>query len=135
MHYWNFIELEKLIWDVFPLAKGLKPTYRYRNDKLLKSIKVGELAYSIANRYMTHVVQFHLWAAHERYYNISEKHKPLEIEFVRIQRSDMQAYMMLKFLDKTTDLLIRTPRDATKKDFDNTVAIHPTAAEEFVTMR
>ncbi|MEM8009652.1 hypothetical protein Q4Q63_16745, partial [Morganella morganii subsp. sibonii] len=23
----------------------------------------------------------------------------------------------------------------TKKDFDNTVAIHPTAAEEFVTMR
>ncbi len=24
---------------------------------------------------------------------------------------------------------------ATKKDFDNTVAIHPTAAEEFVTMR
>ncbi|MEY4375686.1 MAG: glutathione reductase, partial [Pseudomonadota bacterium] len=24
---------------------------------------------------------------------------------------------------------------ATKKDFDDTVAIHPTAAEEFVTMR
>ena len=24
---------------------------------------------------------------------------------------------------------------ATKKDFDNTIAIHPTAAEEFVTMR
>ncbi|MGG2304734.1 hypothetical protein ACE4Z6_25130, partial [Salmonella enterica] len=24
---------------------------------------------------------------------------------------------------------------ATKKDFDNTVAIHPTASEEFVTMR
>jgi len=24
---------------------------------------------------------------------------------------------------------------ATKKDFDNTVAIHPTGAEEFVTMR
>ncbi|MNP45089.1 Glutathione reductase [compost metagenome] len=24
---------------------------------------------------------------------------------------------------------------ATKRDFDNTVAIHPTAAEEFVTMR
>jgi glutathione reductase (NADPH) len=24
---------------------------------------------------------------------------------------------------------------ATKQDFDNTVAIHPTAAEEFVTMR
>ena len=24
---------------------------------------------------------------------------------------------------------------ATKKDFDNTVAIHPTSAEEFVTMR
>ena len=24
---------------------------------------------------------------------------------------------------------------ATKKDFDNTVVIHPTAAEEFVTMR
>jgi len=24
---------------------------------------------------------------------------------------------------------------ATKKDFDNTVAIHPTGSEEFVTMR
>ena len=24
---------------------------------------------------------------------------------------------------------------ATKKDFDNTLAIHPTSAEEFVTMR
>jgi len=24
---------------------------------------------------------------------------------------------------------------ATKRDFDNTVAIHPTSAEEFVTMR
>ncbi|MFH4665573.1 hypothetical protein WMQ48_12615 [Vibrio cidicii] len=116
LHYWNFIESEGLIWDVFPLAKGLKPTYRYRNDKLLKSIKAGELACSTANTYMTHVVQFYLWAAHERYYNISERHKPFEIEFVRIHRSDMLAHMMPKFLIQTTDLRIRTPRDATSNN-------------------
>ncbi|HHJ2687662.1 TPA: tyrosine recombinase XerC [Escherichia coli] len=116
LHYWNFLESENLIWDVFPLAKGLKPTYRYRNDKLLKSVKAGELAYSTANTYMTHVVQFYLWAAHERYYHISEKHKPFEIEFVRIQRSDMLVHMMPKFLVQTTDLRIRTPRDATSKN-------------------
>jgi pyruvate/2-oxoglutarate dehydrogenase complex dihydrolipoamide dehydrogenase (E3) component len=31
--------------------------------------------------------------------------------------------------------LSRWVDEATKKDFDDTVAIHPTSAEEFVTMR
>jgi len=32
-------------------------------------------------------------------------------------------------------LAIAIKSGATKKDFDNTIAIHPTAAEEFVTLK
>lgn len=111
-HYWTFLESEKLIWDIFPQAKGIKPTYRYRNEGLLKHVKTGALAYSTANTYMAHVVQFYLWAAYERYYIIRENHKPFEIEFVSIKKNDMLSHMMPKFVVQTTDLRIRVPKDS-----------------------
>lgn len=115
-HYWNFLESKDLYWNLFPRAKGLKPTYRYRNDELLEKAASGELAYSTANTYMTHVIQFYLWAARERYYEVSEEHKPFEIEFVQARRNDMLAHMSPKFLVQTTDLRIRVPRDSTNKN-------------------
>lgn len=112
-HYWNFLESKDLSWDKFPRPKGLKPIYQYRNDELLEKAQNGKIAYSTANTYMTHVIQFYLWAAHEHYYEISEVHKPFEIEFVQIRRHDMLAHMMPKFAVQTTDLRIRIPKDST----------------------
>jgi glutathione reductase (NADPH) len=37
--------------------------------------------------------------------------------------------------EMTQGFAVAMKMGATKKDFDDTVAIHPTAAEEFVTMR
>ncbi|BDM62800.1 hypothetical protein NFHSH190041_02520 [Shewanella sp. NFH-SH190041] len=101
--------------DEFPPVKGLKPTYRFRNDELLQSVKSGELAYSTANTYMSHVVQFYLWAAHERLYPITEIHKPFEIEFVQVKSHGMLAHMMPKFTVQTSDLRIRVPKNSTTK--------------------
>lgn len=115
-HYWSFLESRNLSWDYFPRAKGLKPTYRYRNDELLEKATNGELAYSTASTYMSHIIQFYLWAAREKYYEISENHKPFEIEFVQARRDDVLAHMMPKFLIQTTDLRIRVPRDSTNKN-------------------
>ncbi|HDX8431315.1 tyrosine-type recombinase/integrase [Aeromonas sp. QDB11] len=113
--YWEFLDKHELTWDHFPPIKGLKPTYRFRNDDLLKNAKAGKLAYSTANTYMSHVVQFYLWAARERYYPITESHKPFEIEFVRVKNGSMLAHMMPEFVVQTSDLRIKVPKDATSK--------------------
>ncbi|MCH8493669.1 MAG: site-specific integrase [Idiomarina sp.] len=111
--YWSFLDKEQLTWNEFPPPKALKPTYRFRNDDLLRNAREGKLAYSTANTYMTHVVQFYLWAAYEGYYRITEKHKPFEIEFVTIKNNSMFAHMRPKFTVQTSDLRIRVPRDST----------------------
>lgn len=41
--YWKYLEVNKFAWDHFPSQKSLKPTYRYRNDDLLRSFKNGDL--------------------------------------------------------------------------------------------
>lgn len=111
-YYWSFLETEGLIWDTLPAVKALKPTYRFRNDELFKKIKTGKIAYSTANTYMSHLVQFYLWAAHERYFPITDNHKPFEIEFVKIKNNDILAHMKPKFVVQTTDLRIKVPRDS-----------------------
>lgn len=115
LRYWSFLEREGLAWDKFPSIKSLKPTYRFRNDDLLKSTKTASLAHSTANTYMSHVVQFYCWAAHERYIQITENHKPFEIEFIQIKQHGILAHMMPKFTVQTSDLRIRVPKDATSK--------------------
>lgn len=112
LRYWLFLEKEGLAWDQFPPIKSLKPTYRFRNEDLLKSTKNGSLAYSTANTYMSHVVQFYRWAAHEQFFAVTESNKPFEIEFVPIKNNGMLAHMMPKFVVQTSDLRIRVPRDA-----------------------
>ncbi|KAE9625303.1 site-specific integrase [Aeromonas veronii] len=113
--YWEFLDKHELVWDHFPPIKALKPTYRFRNDDLLKNTKTGQLAYSTANTYMGHVVQFYLWAARERYYPLTESHKPFEIEFVRVKNNSMLANIMPEFVVQTSDLRIKVPKDATSK--------------------
>jgi integrase len=115
-HYWDFLESEKLEWDAFPVAKGLKPTYRFRNDVLLKKTKTGDIACSTANTYMNHIVQFYIWAANECYYPLTDTHKPFEIEFVSFRSHDILAHMKPRFIVQTTDLRIRVPRDSTTQN-------------------
>ncbi|EKN6193523.1 TPA: tyrosine-type recombinase/integrase [Yersinia enterocolitica] len=113
LRYWKFLELNRdLAWDNFPPIKSLKPTYRFRNEDLLRSVKEGKLAYSTANVYIHHVVQFYLWAAEEHYYSISENHKPFEIEFVNMRTDSTLAILMPKFSVQTSDLRIRVPKNS-----------------------
>lgn len=114
--YWDFLERKKLAWNKFPPIKGLKPTYIFRNDDLLKNAKEGHIAYSTANTYMCHVVSFYLWAAYEGYYSITENHKPFEIEFVKVKSNNILAHMMPKFTVQTSDLRIRVPKDSFSKN-------------------
>lgn len=64
--YWQFLEDTGCVWNAFPPTDYLKPTYRFRNDDLLKAAKKGEIAYSTASLYMLHVIKFYEWTAHER---------------------------------------------------------------------
>ncbi|EIA1617526.1 site-specific integrase [Vibrio parahaemolyticus] len=112
--YWDFLDREGLDWDKFPPLRRLKPTYLFRND-LLASVNSGGLAHSTANTYINHLVQFYLWAAYERYYQITEEHKPFEIEFVQVKNKNMLTHMMPKFTVQTSDLRIRVPKDSTSK--------------------
>lgn len=97
---------------MFPVIKSLKPTYRFRNQHLLKKAKEGDLAFSTANTYIRHVVQFYKWAAHEQLITITDQNKPFEIEIVNIRNESMLAHMMPKFTVQTSDLRIRVPRSS-----------------------
>lgn len=112
LRYWSFIEQQGLTWNEFPPVKALKPTYRFRNQDLIPSAKSGQLAWSTANTYMSHVVQFYLWTARNQLFRITEQHKPFEVEFVQFQGDSMLAHMVPKFVVRTSDLRIRVPRDA-----------------------
>ncbi len=112
LSYWRFLEENRLTWNVFPVIKSLKPTYRFRNQHLLKKAKEGDLAFSTANTYIRHVVQFYKWAAHEQLITITGQNKPFEIEIVNIKNESMLAHMMPKFTVQTSDLRIRVPRSS-----------------------
>ncbi|OZB04144.1 MAG: integrase, partial [Idiomarina sp. 34-48-12] len=111
--YWTFLDANDLRWDHFPQPKSVKPTYRFRNEDLLKHANDGKLAYSTANNYMSHVIQFYKWAAYENYFSISEENKPFEVEFVSIKNRGRLAHLRPKFTVETSDLRIRVPRDST----------------------
>lgn len=114
LRYWSFLERhDDLQWDKFLPAKALKPTYRFRNQDLLPAAKAGELAWSTANTYISHLVQFYLWTARKRYYQISDHHKPFEVEFVTIHNDSMLAHMAPKLVVQTSDLRIKVPKNAT----------------------
>lgn len=119
LRYWSFLEKESLAWDQFPPIKSLKPTYRFRNEDLLNNTKNGSLAYSTANTYMNHVVQFYRWAAHEQFFSVTENNKPFEIEFIQVKNNGMLAHMMPKFVVQTSDLRIRVPRDAASNQINS----------------
>lgn len=127
LRYWKFIEEEELEWDHFPPVKALKPTYLFRNKYLLPMAKSGLLAYSTANTYMSHVVQFYSWAYHEKYIDITDKHKPFEVEFINIYNSSMLAHLSPKMVVQTTDLRIKVPRDASRNQIN---ALNPLTQNE-----
>ncbi|RSM28400.1 integrase [Aeromonas salmonicida] len=113
LRYWLFLEREGLAWNEFSPIKSLRPTNRFRNDDLLKCAKIGNLAYSTANTYMSHVVQFYRWAVHERYFPLTNSNKPFESESLKIKNNGILAHMMPTFTVQTTDLRIRVPKDST----------------------
>ncbi|WP_435275386.1 hypothetical protein ACMAZF_19610 [Psychrobium sp. nBUS_13] len=82
--YWNFLEENNFSWDVFPTDKLLKPTYRFRNDNLLASIKRGEIEASTASLYMLHVIKFYEWAGHEQLIKFDKLSKPFDYEYLKI---------------------------------------------------
>ncbi|RWU08863.1 site-specific integrase [Pseudidiomarina gelatinasegens] len=110
--YWTFLDTHDLRWDYFPQLKSFKPTYRFRNEELLKHANDGLLAYSTANNYMSHVIQFYKWAAYEDYFSISAENKPFEVEFVSIKSRGPLAHLRPRFTVETSDLRIRVPRDS-----------------------
>lgn len=112
LRYWRFLEKEGLSWDDFPPVKSQKPTYRFRNEELLANVKAGQLAYSTANLYINHVVQFYIWAIKEKLLPLTATHKPFEIEFVSANSSNPISHMLPSFSVQTSDLRIRVPKDA-----------------------
>jgi integrase len=116
--YWSFLENNNLIWDDFPRDKSLKPTYRFRNDNLLKAVKKGELCASTASNYMLHVIKFYEWAGHEQLIKISEHSKPFEYEYVNINNYGMMSHINRFFVVRTTDLKIKTPNRGDKQSLN-----------------
>lgn len=107
--YWNFLEKNKLSWDLFPKDKSLKPTYRFRNDNLLKAVKEGSLCASTASNYMLHIIKFYEWTGHEQLIKFSEFSKPFEYEYVNINNQGMMSHLNRFFVVRTTDLKIKVP--------------------------
>ncbi|ASG08610.1 integrase [Vibrio anguillarum] len=110
--YWSFLEESQLTWDNIPPIDRLKPTYQFRHYLLLK-VQDGNMAYSTANCYMNHVVQFYLWAIYETYLVVQEEKKaPFRIEYTTINRQDKLAHLKPKLIVQTSDLRIRVPKHA-----------------------
>ena len=116
--YWNFLEKNHLPWDLFPPNKSLKPTYRFRNDNLLKAVKDGVLSASTASSYMLHVIKFYEWAGYEQIIKFSESSKPFEYEYINISNQGMMAHTHKFFAVRTTDLKIRVPNRGDKKSLN-----------------
>ncbi len=107
--YWQFLEDTGCVWNAFPPTDYLKPTYRFRNDDLLKAAKKGEIAYSTASLYMLHVIKFYEWAAHERFITFTEDNKPFSYQLVHIANTGMMNHNNPKFVVRSTDLRIKKP--------------------------
>ncbi|EHY9857837.1 site-specific integrase [Vibrio parahaemolyticus] len=107
--YWQFLEDTGCAWNAFPPTDYLKPTYRFRNDDLLKAAKKGEIAYSTASLYMLHIIKFYEWAAHERFITFTEDNKPFSYQLVHIANTGMMNHNNPKFVVRSTDLRIRKP--------------------------
>ncbi|KAA3645221.1 MAG: site-specific integrase [Proteobacteria bacterium] len=107
--YWNFLEKNELKWDHFPESKSLKPTYRFRNQNLLKAIDTGELKASTCSVYINHIISFYEWAINQNFINYDVV-KPFEIEFIPISSQDKLGHMNRKYIVRSTDLRIRVPK-------------------------
>lgn len=111
LRYWSFLEREELTWSHFPPVKRLKPAYLFRSNDLLKAVKEGRLAYSTANTYMGHLVQFYIWAIENHHLVISsEKEAPFTIEFVKRNNRGLLAHLRPMISVQTSDLRIRVPK-------------------------
>ncbi|WP_181397655.1 site-specific integrase [Vibrio sp. 11986-1-5] len=107
--YWQFLETNNYSWDNFPANDYLKPTYRFRNDDLLKAARSGEIAFSTASMYILHVIKFYEWAAHERFITFTEENKPFNYQIVHIANSGIMNHNNPRFAVRSTDLRIRKP--------------------------
>ncbi len=107
--YWDFLEASGCAWNAFPSVNYLKPTYRFRNDILLKAAKEGSMAYSTASLYIQQVIHFYEWAAHERFISFSEENKPFDYQLVNIANTGMMNHNNPRFVVRSTDLRIRKP--------------------------
>ena len=108
--YWRFLKSHELSWKDFPTIKSNKPTYIFRNQDLLASVKAGELNSSTAAVYMNHIIKFYEWAYYERLINFSKENKPFEVEFVSIKTTGMLAHINRNYVVRSSDLRIRVPR-------------------------
>jgi len=107
--YWNFLESNGYEWNAFPANNSLKPTYRFRNDDLLKAARKGDIAFSTASLYMLHIIKFYEWAAHERFIQFSENQKPFNYQIIHIANTGIMSHTNPRFAVRSTDLRIRKP--------------------------
>jgi site-specific recombinase XerD len=108
--YFSFLEHNKLQWNKFPSQKHLRPTYLFRNQLLLKEVKQRIIKASTASLYINIVVQFYLWAIHEKLIDIDNDHTPFEFELVKVPFWSSGNFSNRSFVVKTTDLKISAPR-------------------------
>lgn len=108
--YWRFLESNHMSWDTFPPSKYKKPTYLFRNNDLLASVKAGTLQLSTASLYLNHVVQFYRWAMREKLLITDEKNSPFQSELLKISSYGRLAHMANSYNIRTTDLRIRIPK-------------------------
>lgn len=108
--YFNFLEVNKLQWNHLPLQKHLRPTYLFRNQVLLKEVKQQIIKASTASLYINIIVQFYLWAIHEKLIDIDDDHTPFEFELVKVPFWSTRNLSNRSFVVKTTDLKISSPR-------------------------
>jgi len=108
--YYAFLEDNELKWNQFPSQKHLRPTYLYRNKLLLKEVKQQTIKASTASLYINIIVQFYLWALHERFLVIDKNRTPFEFELVNVPFWSIGNTSNRSFVVKTTDIKIKSPR-------------------------
>ena len=74
------------------------------------------------------------------FYALSQDEKKIKSSMKLITQVDDERFIGCHIIGEGADEMLQgfavaIKNGATKKDFDNTVAIHPTSAEELVTMR
>lgn len=109
LRYWNFLENNQLIWNEFPVAQSLKPTYLFRNTDLIPSVKDGSIKTSTANTYIRHVVQFYSWCIYEQLLQLPKERLPFRTEIVSVKNRGSLGHLQPKFYVQTSDLRIKEP--------------------------